>query len=425
MIMLPCAAFLGPAISMEKVYLFHVVSIIAVIPFFLMLRDSEKSELLNRNTALWLIAPLWFLTSFIWAEKTSQALRFELQLLTGLFCLFSLQTFIKSLDDFNKVLKALGVLFVIHLAISLLEAYTSFRLPVSPISPLVKSIRSDQWVQNLNYPSFYENYPTSFFWHPNNLALVTVCSLPLIFSSKIHYLIKMLAWLTSLIVIIKAGAKAMLVLFSVYSLAMLYKCISTSGRIRKAFLPIALVFAIVGTLFWTSLEKEQKHEMKQSFVTFSRYAAILPKFVANQFFNQDYKLEFHGNTRERFMFMEAAIAEYKESPLLGIGAGQLYSKKVSLHGREVNLTSIHNYWLEMFVIGGPFFFLGYITWFVRISIKLISSKDVRDRSFGESMILFFFAAPVMSSVFYFLPKWLLYGLAIKKLELSKEKESAF
>ena len=155
MIMLPCAAYLGPAISVEKVYLFHVVSILAVIPFFLMLRGSEKSELINRNTALWLIAPLWFATSFIWAENASQALRFELQLLTGLFCLFSPQVFIRDIDDFNKVLKALGVLFVIHLIISLLEAYTSFRLPVSPISPLVKSIRSDQWVQNLNYPSFY------------------------------------------------------------------------------------------------------------------------------------------------------------------------------------------------------------------------------------------------------------------------------
>lgn len=420
---LPVAAFLGPAISYDKVYLFHLIGCLFLGYFSLNLKSFDYSIVLQKKNYLFLTAPIYFLISFLWANNLTQAIKFEIILLIGLVCYFGVNLLVENKYQFQKIIKYLGILFCVHLLVSLLEAFTKFRLPISPVSPFIKSLRSAQWVQEMSYPSFYEHYPTSFFWHPNNVALVTLCSLPIIFQSRLKFYFKILIWFISLIVIMKAGAKAILIFFAIYSFFSLIKSTKHLKNYKKFILPLGLTVCLSGIVTWGSLHKAQKMEMKQSIVTFSRYASILPKFLMNEFFNTNFDLDFHSNTSERFTFMGAAIQEYKKSPILGLGAGQLYNRQVSWKGQEVNVRSIHNYWLEMLVLGGPLYILCYIVWFIYIVFKLTHSKNTLSKAFGESMIIFFFAAPVLSSAFYFLPKWLLYGLATKSLDIeSSPKE---
>lgn len=423
LILIPFSAFIGSAISYEKVYLFHVVGIVCAAALALNFKNINVKRIFEKDKLFFWSGFIWLTLSYFWSENTLQYFRFLMQYVVGVFCFFSIQLLIRSEFDYKKVLKVLGYTYLAHLCFSLLEAFTRFRLPISPMSKYIKLIRTDELVQNLSYPSFYDHYPSSFFWHPNNVALVTLCALPIFLNNKkLKVPYKFALWGLALTVIVKAGAKAMLVLFTIYSFSLIYKSISNLQKLRPLILPVLFVSIISGTLFWTSLHPKQKHEAKSSFIVFSNYAVILPKFVSNEFFGTSFNLDLKEQTSERFLFMGAAINEYKKSPLLGIGAGQLYKKKVDWKGKQVDLNSIHNYWLEMLVIGGPLFFLGYLSWFVYVIFKLFKANTTLTKSYAEVMILFFFAAPVMSSVFYFLPKWLLYGLAVKSLDFAKQQE---
>ena len=420
---LPLSAFIGIAVSYDKVYLYHVLVCLCILYAAINFRKLKPFESINKLNSVFLILSLWLVSSFFWIENTATYFKFNIQYVLGILCFYFIHVFIRDQKSYNRVLKLLSYAFIVHVMISLLEAFTKFRLPISPMSKFISFFRHDQsLIQNLSYPSFYEHYPTSFFWHPNNLALVTICSLPLFLNNeKIKPLLKLLLWILTCVIIVKAGAKAMLVIFVIYSSSLIYKVINKYQNIKKFFLPITFLTIISGTLLWISLHPKQKHETKQSFITFSHYASVLPKFISNEFFNTEFKLNFHGGTSERFAFMGAAISAYKENPFLGIGAGQLYGKTVQWKKKNVALNSIHNYWLEMLVIGGPLFLILYLSWYFYLIYRLFASNNRTQKSFAECLILFFFAAPVMSSVLYFFPKWLLYGLASKSLNIEEIK----
>jgi hypothetical protein len=405
---------MGAALSYSKVYLAHIVIFVSMIFYILRIKEI-KVVIIN----LWpfIVITLWLALSVLWSENVESSIKYLMQFGTGFigFCL------ICSLSNgLNyKVVRILLLLYSSHHFVSLLEAFTAFRLPISPMSKYLGHFRfGNLLINNSSYPGSYLSYPTSFFWHPNYAAIITLCGLPFVLNSSLKFGIKFIFWVSSLIIIIKCGAKAILVFLGVYSFYFLTRNLRSIDK--KILFSLGFLIPLLLIVTIKSLNSSQRQEFNESIMTVSHYGKSLP-LIAQSFFTEKVDTsKLDGNTSERFRFMLGAIQEYKKSPILGVGAGQLYDKVVKVNNKNTNLSSIHNHWLEMFVIGGPIVLLTYLFWYFRSTWLLFENNDWMSKALRQAMILFFFTVPVLSSSHYFLPMWLLYSLVSIHLSTTKD-----
>jgi teichuronic acid biosynthesis protein TuaE len=115
---------------------------------------------------------------------------------------------------------------------------------------------------------------------------------------------------------------------------------------------------------------------------------------------------------------------------IGVGGGGSIAVQEEQGGLAGKYKSMHNFWIEMLVDSGVVFTLAFIAWYISVTLKLfqISKRSKGDfayysRSLFISMVGFTLAAVSASSVIYFLPMWLMYGLSIATIA-NYEREKA-
>lgn len=392
-------AFLGSAISYGIVYAYHLV--IAAHFLAMILTGNLKNFAIHSwiKNPIWILLSSYSVISILWAPNLSSALQYNGYWLSGCYMILACDFEVK-VETWVRVSKALSILFVCHLVLALLEIFTPVRWPISEYSKLIYYFGRPV----KDYYSFFENYPTSFFWHQNNCALVTLLGIPLVLKSS--YRFRLLILIACYLVIFFSGSKSVLILAVGYGLYYLMKTLYfTKFRlgIRKIF--ITCLMASVSIYFaYFFANDAQKTELLQVASTVEGYIKPGPEFLYRKLRGERFDFsQLNENIRERYYFMDGALDILSTSPLFGAGAGAHLAARYQKNNQNLPLRSIHNYWLEIFTCFGPFFFLAYA-----YALWTLIRKNSKYR---ESIVLFILGTPVLASAIYFLPKWLLYTLS--------------
>jgi hypothetical protein len=392
-----CAsAFVGPAIAWDKVYLFHILMVLLSVAFLADKETFSSMKFFLKKNPLPSLIFSYSIASTFWAANLTDALTYNCYLLCGFFLVYSCFIYFKANEE--KVLRYLSYLFVTHVAVSLLEVFTPIRWPISTYS------RLNSWFgkTNINFESYFEDYPTSFFWHQNHCALATALCLPFLFrsGSKLKFPLIILSYL----IIFYAGSKSVTIISFLYAVYEIFSTLITSKiNLKKSLLAAGVAIAVFAiALFFAS--PMQKEELAKSYETIDGYAKPGMDFIDAKVTGRPFDFKaVHVNVRERYYLMSGAIDLYKKHPLIGIGAGSHLHQYVEAENGPVLLRSIHNYWLELYIVFGPFIFLIYAFWI----FQLLRTKPV----YREAILILIITAPVLSSAVYFLPHWLLLAMA--------------
>jgi hypothetical protein len=396
-LLLGASAFLASSFSFGDVYLYHAVAFISLlyVCFRGLLPELIRYDL--REHWPWFAFITYSLASVLWATNTSNALRYNAYLLSGTFLILFFAYFIKKFKLHDLMIRILGFLFICHLVLGTIEILTPLRWFISEYSTLNEFFLRKSY----DFPAFFHKYPTSFFWHQNNCALVTLLGLPFVFrqSNRSKFLIGTLAYF----IIFMSGSKSIIFLSFLYGCFSLIKSFSfKKPSLRNIALSGCLGILMIFTigLFGNS---EQRNELSQVTSTVASYVSPSIKFASHEILGTPFDFEeIHINVRERYIFMDGAIDLYKSSPFLGVGAGSHIGVPFTYKTQTIYLDSLHNFWLEIFVlygVGSIFFFYGLFH-----TVK-------NSRTYRHSLILLILGIPVLSSAIYFLPMWLLVSLA--------------
>jgi len=103
---------------------------------------------------------------------------------------------------------------------------------------------------------------------------------------------------------------------------------------------------------------------------------------------------------------------FKKNPIFGLGLGSLEEKKFTHNKVDLSLGTPHNYWLELTTEQGIIIAVLYFYWiFKLITQPLIRNRNLRHLIPSLLVILLIPGGLILSSLYYFLPKWILLGCA--------------
>jgi teichuronic acid biosynthesis protein TuaE len=327
----------------------------------------------------------------------------------GLAIIITLIYYATDIKTQENVFNILSIVFIIEIILSLLESFTSFRLPVSPFSQYVTYFGRNIKIYdefNSDIISIILQSPTGFQWNPNNLA-VTMLIISPFFLLHSNNKIKYLGIISILTLIVTSGSKAVFISF-VFML-FLYIVFLNKKRliIFLSTLPLIIVLLLINLEGLKTNENEKIREIASSF------DALILYFDDNT--------DNANSIGVRQQLIINGLAALKDSNYLGVGGGG--SMVVQENYGDINgfnLTSMHNFWIEMLVESGVFFTIIFFMWYIYIIIKLyligIYTKHVQLKYHAQALFLamsaFLLGAVSASSVIYLLPMWLMFGFAI-------------
>ncbi len=391
------SAFLGQAVSYSKFYFFHLV-LAAAIPFYIFSFcegfPKVSSAGLRRSWFLFFLTA-WSIISFSFADDRGAAAIGLGQFLCGVGIMF----FWNQLKRKDLVVGGLLFLLFGHLILGLLEAFTPLRWPISAVSPY--SVFFGKAATTL--PVTYEDYPTGFFWHPNNGSFVLLVATPLIFAARaLSRPVKFIYAVLTIVFCVKAGAKAQLILFFAYSFFAALKYRSFVRLKVKTMLLVLVGCSLTTAALVGSLNVDQRKELRASVGAVRAYGHGMLLVLKGE-----PSTKISSSINERFRFIVAALAEVRANPLTGMGIGQNQKSVSVIDGIPTPLKSIHHYWIELLMIGGVSLFLPFMVFLMHLTWRCLKSG----RGYGvEALMLFFFGVLSISSGTYFLPQWILYAL---------------
>jgi hypothetical protein len=207
-LMLFVSVFLATAISYHSVYLFHLLAVAYVFRFFwLFLFRKHKLNLVYGNQLTFVFVFLayciaYFSISLIWTPNLIDGLRWVFYYLcTSFIIMFVIQT-AKDKKSFEVLYHILLLLIIINAAVGLLETISSFRYPISRLSPYAglfsyQSLVVQEVLEKTNL-SYLFSMPTGFNWNPNNFALIMTVAFPIV----LYFKKKTIAVVLSLLIVV-------------------------------------------------------------------------------------------------------------------------------------------------------------------------------------------------------------------------------
>lgn len=406
------SAVLGVSVSYSKLYLFHIMLVLLVLSFLYLKGNKLQYEVPKLPTHLHVMfyfMLFWYSLSFLWSMNYTYALSYMFYIFCGLLIIITLIYYATNIETQEKLFNILSIVFMAEIFFSLLEAFSSFRLPISPFS---------QYVIYFGRPiKIYEEFnpeiisiilqsPTGFQWNPNNLAVTMLIVAPF-FLLHANTKIKYLGTLAVLALIVTSGSRAVFIAF----VFMLFLYIVFLNRKRLVIFIFTLPIIIV--LFLINIEGLKTNENAKIREIASSFDALALYF--------DDTSDNADSIGVRKQLIINGMTALKDSNYLGIGGGSSMSAQEA-YG-DINgfkLTSMHNFWVEMLVESGVFFTVIFFMWYIYIIIKLyligIYTKQTQLKYYSQALFLsmssFLLGAVSASSVIYLLPMWLMFGFAI-------------
>jgi len=406
------SAVLSVSVSYSKLYLFHILLVILVLSFIHFRINNFELKMNKLPTKLHYIfyfMLFWYSLSLYWSINLSYSMVYLFYILCGLVIVTTLVYYLKDIGTQEKLLNILAVVFIVEIALSLLEAFTSFRLPVSPFSSYASYFgRSMKIGEGLDdgIVAIIMQSPTGFQWNPNNLA-VTMLIISPFFLLHTNNKIKYLGIISILAIIVTSGSRAVFISF-VFML-FLYIVFLNKKRfiVFLSVLPFIIILLLSSTESLKTSENAKVREIASSFDVLMLYL--------------DESTDSADSIGVRQQLIINGLVALKSSNYLGVGGGGSMAVQEAYGDIQgYNLTSMHNFWIEMLVEGGVFFTFIFFLWYLYIVTKLyligISTEHIKLKYYSQalflSMVAFLPGAVSASSVIYVFPMWIMFGFAI-------------
>ena len=326
-----------------------------------------------------------------------------------------INSYVNSERRYCEVFTVLKWLFIGAICIALLESFTPFRLPTSPYSDYANAFgrkstdfsEFDPAIQTL-----IRSAPTSFWANPNDLAVAMTLAVSFFLMSRNSWL-KISGFSCVLVIIVMTGSRGgfigLMVAVSTY-------LIIKGWMTRLGFL---ILLSVLSVIFYTSIDALKDSENQR-----------LAEIAWSSDLVYSYVFEEQGTENSigvRRKLIQNGLSALANTGGLGVGGGgsQAVQERMGLVGGKIS--SMHNFWVEILVDAGVVFFVVFLLWYFYIMFCLASIYK-SDRvyfyryhagSLFISMLTFLVSAISTSSVIYFFPMWIMYGLAIGLISLQR------
>lgn len=411
-------AVLGPALSYAKLYSFHLVLLGLFLFYFL----KNKKITIRKEFDEFLFIIYFFLAfiSFIWSAEISYTFRYFFYLINGITLIFIIKRNINDIRDFSYFFNFVKYPILIQIIIALLESFTSFRLPTSPYSKYASFFgkkASDIEGFNVESQLYLLSSPTGFMGNPNNLAVILVTIIPFFWFSRNVY-VKVLGTFSIFLIIVMTGSRGAFLAFLFGLFVFIFM------KSKKIFftMMIILIFSISFIDFFIEKLKESEVDKLVEIATVGE--------ALNQYLFEESNSS--GSISIRQTLIRNGLEALVDSNGLGVGAGAsnaIQEKK----GVFKDVTSMHNFWIELLVEMGIFFFVLFVTWYLYTLFRLYfifkKSNDALIKffagSFFCSLTVFIVSNISASTVIYMLPIWLLYGFSLALIKINNIHENNY
>jgi teichuronic acid biosynthesis protein TuaE len=350
----------------------------------------------------------WYVLSIVWSVNIVYSVNYLFYIVCGLSIVIALIYYLKDLQTQDKLFKILSIVFIVEITFSLLEAFTDFRLPISPFSQYIsyfdRSMKIDADL-NMNTVSIIMQSPTGFQWNPNNLSVVMLIIMPFFLLSS-NSKVKYLGVLSILTIIVMSGSRGAFIAFAF--IIFLYMLVLS----KKRFFIFSFIFPlllILTTFNIDNLKQSENPKIKEIAYTFDALMLYLGENTGDS-----------DSIGIRQQLIINGLSALKASNYLGVGGGGSIAVQEQIGGEIGKVSSMHNFWIEILVDSGVIFTFIFVIWYIYMLIKLytigIATKNIRFRYYAQALFLsmsgFVIGAVSASSVIYVFPMWLMFGLAI-------------
>ena len=406
-------AAIGVGISFSKLYFFHVFLVVLLFSVLYLKRGIIK-DFFPKSWVEFIpfVFIAWYFISLVWAFSLSHAVRYLFYLMCGLSILLTISKYATTKKRINDLYRVLKIVFTVEIVIAILEGMSLFRWPISPFSSLVSFFGRQMATRHLVNQNTIDSLlamPTGFHWNPNDLSLVMVMVFP--FCLLLPNLIKKITGVAAIFSIItmtgsRGNLLALILILGVYFFFY---------QKKKA---LSFLIAGFGIIVFLLLEEVTYISNIQQGIATSVEALRVFLFEDVQ-----HTLGSLG-VRQKLIFV--GLQGLQETFGLGLGAGGsvAYVEMVGGIGSH-KVTSLHNFWIEVLVEGGVLIFLVLIVWYFSLwrHLYLVFTKTTDERlkyysgALSLSFVGFALGAISSSSVVYFFPMWIMFGLSIALLKI--------
>ena len=410
----------GVGFSYGDFYLFHLIVIFLFMIFFYRIRESNYkinlSILRKKNILPFFIFFSWYVISLAWTPSINLGLKYIFYIFCGIVIVVSFNLISSNLEHLKKIFNLLSILIILEILISLLESFSSFRMPISSYSPLSSFFGKDpiNLIQT-DLPFYYGGLrpPTGFHWNTNDLALVMVISLPFFLCNK-KIFIKAFGIISISTIIIMTSSRA--VFLGLILIYILYLVV-----VKKKIGTICLIWSVIFFLFMgiQHLKESENPRINE----LANIAEAITLYLKGD-------IDIGGSVGWRRELIDNGLYAFYQTKGFGIGAGGTVAIQESIGPVDGRFTSMHNFWIELLVEGGILATFIIAIWYLKTSYKLLLisrwSKNETEKYFSQSlflsMIAFIPSAVAASSTIYFFPMWLMFGFSTSLVNLlDKEK----
>lgn len=383
------SSYLGVSFSYGKISIVHIALLLATPSFiYLIFKNKIIKETIKTNW-IFLFWIGYLGISLLWADNLGNGLKYLAQVTLGCICAIYIGFFSRE----NIYKKTLSYLLIATIVLSLIETFSDLRWPISKYSNLLYLFNKTAIKEDFNL-----DYPTAFFWTPNNLTYILLLFLPCV--ARIENNIKRMTLISLILfIILRASSRGILVLALAYLLYTMLRKYRNGIKLNLQKLLIITGISFGGVFLAPNLLTEDNLIEVKSL-----------SWVLNRHINSTYEIIFENNnistpTIRRLVMFASTVKSIKQAPVFGNGSGYLLDKTETFKGSKLDVSTPHFYWLEIMAHGGIFLLLIIFYWFF-FNFRV----NPKDKAKREAILLFIIGAPACSSLVYFFPAWLVIGL---------------
>lgn len=415
------SAVIGVGISYSKLYLFHMFMVLLLfsVSFLFIKKGSVRVvKAYNRSYLIFFYIFTHYALSILWSINTGYSIRYMFYIFCGVTISLSIFYYSNTVNKLNVTFKYLAIPFIIETILSILEALKVFRWPISPFSPYVKYFSREFTIDMSNKEevvAYLLHSPTGFQWNPNNLAATLTIIAPFfLFLENKRY--KYSGLLVIIYCVVMTGSRgnflAILLMFFLYFFGL---------NIKKTVYSTLVLLPVLGlfTLNIENLKQSENKKVKEMAQSFD----ILEKYLFDDFGKKS------DSIGKRQKLMKVAWNGFVDSHGLGVGGGASIALQENARSSlKSTVKSLHNFWLEVLVDAGLFFFIIFVIWYSYVVLKLKSisrktnHKEIKyySSSLYLSMTAFVIAAVSTSSSIYLFPMWIMFGFATAVININNK-----
>ncbi|MFM9983805.1 MAG: O-antigen ligase family protein [Flavobacteriales bacterium] len=395
------AAWIGIGMSYHSVYVLHFF-----IPFALFYVLSECTTSIAKNffVLFWPLVLAMFSIHLLHVNYLEPALRHLIILSIGSVVALFFALFKPAFSEGSKLNKLLGTLILLEAAVGLVECSGLLRWPVSSISEVNVLLGYPNLIEKFSGDAgallYLQKSPTGFHWNPNDFSLAMLIALPFLLVRK-NTISNSIIVLSFLFLFVMAGARW------IFLIAIM---VFVAGFFIRVFNKKMLIFSLSSALLMSSnfLFLGPQKWIKFEEMKVSYYSKLGFEF-------DNLKEDNSGGTRIGLFFR--ALDMVKSSNGMGVGGGQAQVIIANEGGiGKHHDSSVHNFWLEWLAEGGAIAEILFVLYYLLLlrGTYLHSRKnknDVIPLLLFIALIVFFLGSLSLSSCLYFLPMYLLFGIA--------------